>query len=134
MPTELVWSNQARTDLLEIYVLIGLEQPAAAERYFDRIESKAELLRSQPRMGVRRPDIRPSMRMLVEAPYLPLYRTDPDTDEGPIGAVEIVRVIDGRRDLHGIFSRARSVYSGRARLQVARPVDFIRKFGCGGKI
>src|ERR1700742_1034531 len=85
MPVELVWSNQARNDLLDIYVMIGLEQPAAAERYFDRIEAKAELLKSQPRMGVRRSDIRPSMRMLVEAPYLLLYRTDPDIDEGPIG-------------------------------------------------
>jgi toxin ParE1/3/4 len=103
MSAELVWSNQARDDLLDIYVLIGLERPAAAERYFDRIEAKAELLRSQPRMGIRRSDIRPSMRMLVEAPYLPLYRTDPDTDEGPVRTVEIIRVIDGRRDLHGVF-------------------------------
>lgn len=103
MSTELLWSNQARNDLLEIYVMIGLEQPAAAERYFDRIEARAELLKLQPRMGVRRSDIRLSMRMLVEAPYLLLYRTDPDTDEGPIVAVEIIRVIDGRRDLHGIF-------------------------------
>ena len=103
MLIELAWSNQARDDLLEIYVMIGLEAPAAAERYFDRIEAKAELLRSQPRMGVRRSDIRPSMRMLVEAPYLLLYRTDPDTDEGPIGSIEIVRIVDGRRDLHAIF-------------------------------
>ena len=103
MPAELIWSNQARNDLLEIYVMIGLEQPRAAERYFDRIEAKGELLRSQPRMGVRRSDIRPSMRMLVEAPYLLLYRTDPDTDEGPLRAVEIIRVIDGRRDLHSLF-------------------------------
>jgi toxin ParE1/3/4 len=103
MPAELVWSNQARTDLLEIYVMIGLEQPAAAERYFDRIEEKARLLKSQPRMGMRRSDIRPSMRMLVESPYLILYRTDPNTDEGPVSGVEIVRVIDGRRDLSGIF-------------------------------
>jgi toxin ParE1/3/4 len=103
MPTELIWSNQARTDLLEIYVMIGLEQSAAAERYFDRIEDKARLLKSQPRMGMRRSDIRPSMRMLVEAPYLILYRTDPDTDEGQVSTVEIVRVIDGRRDLSGIF-------------------------------
>jgi plasmid stabilization system protein ParE len=51
MPTELVWSNQARADLLDIYVMIGLEQPAAAERYFDRIGEKAHLLKSQPRMG-----------------------------------------------------------------------------------
>lgn len=101
--TELVWSNQARSDLLEIYVLIGLEQPTAAERYLDRIEAKVSLLKSQPRMGVRRPDIRPSMRMLIEAPYLLLYRTDPDTDEGPIYTVEIIRVVDGRRDLHAIF-------------------------------
>ncbi|HEV7879065.1 type II toxin-antitoxin system RelE/ParE family toxin [Bradyrhizobium sp.] len=103
MPTELVWSNQARADLLEIYVMIGLEQPAAAERYFDRIEEKARLLRSQPRMGARRSDIRPSMRMLVETPYLILYRTDPDTEEGSVHAVEIIRVVDGRRDLTGIF-------------------------------
>jgi toxin ParE1/3/4 len=103
MPVELIWSNQARTDLLEIYVMIGLEQPTAAERYFDRIEDKARLLKSQPRMGVRRSDIRPSMRMLVEAPYLILYRTDPDTDEGPVRTVEIIRIVDGRRDLAGIF-------------------------------
>jgi toxin ParE1/3/4 len=103
MPTELVWSNQARADLFEIYVMIGLEQPAAAERYFDRIDDKTRLLKSQPRMGARRSDIRPSMRMLVEAPYLILYRTDPDTNEGPVGTVEIIRVVDGRRDLSGIF-------------------------------
>jgi toxin ParE1/3/4 len=93
MPTELVWSNQARDDLLEIYVIIGLEQPAAAERY--RIEEKARLLKSQPRMGIRRSDIRPSMRMLIESPYLILYRVSPDTDEGPVATVEIVRVVMG---------------------------------------
>lgn len=103
MPTELVWSNQARTDLLDIYLLIGLEQPAAAERYLDRIEAKAELLRSQPRIGVRRPDIRRSMRLLVETPYLLHYRTEPDTDDGPVERVEIIRVVDGRRDLRAIF-------------------------------
>jgi toxin ParE1/3/4 len=99
----LVWSNQARADLLEIYTMIGLELPAAAERYFDRIEVKAGLLTSQPRMGVRRSDISPSMRMLIESPYLILYRTDPDTDDGTIRAVEIIRIIDGRRDLREIF-------------------------------
>ena len=103
MPTRLIWSNQARIDLLEIYVLIGLEQPAAAERYFNRIETKARLLQSQPRMGVRRPDIRSGLRMLVETPYLLLYRIDPDTDEGIVNTVEIVRVLDGRRDLSSLF-------------------------------
>ena len=103
MPTRLTWSAQARDDLVDIYVLIGLEQPAAAERYFDRIEAKAELLRSQPRMGVRRSDIRKSMRMLVEFPYLILYSTAPDTDGGPVTDIEIVRIIDGRRELSELF-------------------------------
>jgi toxin ParE1/3/4 len=83
--------------------LIGLEQPAAREQYFDRIEGKSRPLQSQQRMGVRRSDIRPALRALVETPYLLLYRTDPDTDEGTIDAVEIIRVLDGRRDLGGLF-------------------------------
>jgi toxin ParE1/3/4 len=100
---ELVWSPRAREDLLDIYVRIGLERRHAAERFFDRIEEKAKLLIAQPRLGVRRPDIRPRMRMLVEAPYLLLYETIPNTDTGPVRAVEIVRVVDGRRDLTSIF-------------------------------
>lgn len=31
------------------------------------------------------------------------YEVTPDTDSGPVGGVEIVRVIDGRRELHGLF-------------------------------
>jgi hypothetical protein len=37
--------------------------------------------------------------MLVEAPYPILYETVSDTDGGPLWAVVIVRVVDGRRDL-----------------------------------
>jgi toxin ParE1/3/4 len=88
-----VWCDRAyRVDL-----------DAEAERYFDRIEEKARPLQSQPRMDVRRTDIRPTRRMLVEARYLLLHRTDPDTDDGAIDAVEIVRVLDGRRDIGGVF-------------------------------
>lgn len=68
MPARLIWSPQAETDLFKLYVDIGLEQPDAAERYYQRIEHKAELLTTQPRMGVRRRDIRAAVRMLVEAP------------------------------------------------------------------
>lgn len=37
--------------------------------------------------------------MLVEAPFVMLYETVPDRDEGPIQTVNIVRVLHGRRDL-----------------------------------
>jgi len=103
MPVELNWSPQARTDLLDLYLTIALEHPATAERYLDRIEAKVEMLRDHPRMGVRRADIRAPARMLVETPYLILYAVVPDTDDGPVDAVEIVRLIDGRRDLANQF-------------------------------
>lgn len=41
--------------------------------------------------------------MLVEAPFVLLYETIPDTDDGPVDWVEIVRVVDGRRDLNRLF-------------------------------
>jgi toxin ParE1/3/4 len=103
MATRLRWSAQARVDLLDIYELIGVEQPAAAERYFERIEALAGLLQEQPRLGVRRPDVAPDFRMLVERPYLILYRIVPDELSGPVDAVEIIRIVDGRRDLVGLF-------------------------------
>jgi toxin ParE1/3/4 len=103
MAAELVWRPQALDDLLEIYMMIGLDHPAAADRVFDAIEAKASHLVEHPRMGPRRPEIRPTTRILVERPYLILYETHPDTDDGPIDVVEIVRIVDGRRDLTGPF-------------------------------
>lgn len=35
----------------------------------------------------------------MEGPYIVLYETIPDTDEGLISQVTVVRVVDGRRDL-----------------------------------
>jgi len=103
MPARLT-GRPARDDLLNIYVLIGLEQPAAARNVIlIAFESKVELLRSQPRMGVRRSDIRGSMQMLVEFPYLILYSTAHDTDKGPVNEVQIVRILDGRRELSHLF-------------------------------
>jgi toxin ParE1/3/4 len=67
------------------------------------IGAKIERLADHPRIGPRRPDIRPAARMLFGGHYLVLYQTRPDTDEGPIDAVAIVRVADGRRDLTSLF-------------------------------
>ena len=103
MAAELVWSAQARADLLDIYLRIGRQRRDAADRFLDSIEEKAVLLTAQPRLGVRRSDIRARTRMLVESPYLLLYETIPDTDHRPVKTIEIVRVVDGRRDLKVMF-------------------------------
>ena len=103
MPVDILWTPQARKDLIEIFLYIGNDNLSAAERVFDAVQAKAESLARFPRMGVRRPNIRPSTRMLVEGPYLILYETHPDSDEGEIEAVEIVRIVDGRRNLKNLF-------------------------------
>jgi len=93
----------AREDLLEIYVDIGLDSVTAAERIYTVLIDRAQQLRQTPRMGVRRPEIAPSARVLVEGSHLILYQTRPDADEDLVEAVEIVRIIHGHRDLSRIF-------------------------------
>jgi toxin ParE1/3/4 len=67
------------------------------------ISEKIELLRSHPRLGPRRSDIADGARLLIEGQFLILYQTHPDPDEGAIEAVEIVSIVDGRRDLTELF-------------------------------
>jgi toxin ParE1/3/4 len=103
MKPTVLWTPQAREDLLDIYLATGLGNPAAAERFYSAIEARTKRLASQPRIGPRRPEIRPQARVLVERPYLILYETHPDTDDGPITEVEIVRILHGRRNLPSLL-------------------------------
>ncbi|WP_348639749.1 type II toxin-antitoxin system RelE/ParE family toxin [Mesorhizobium sp. B4-1-1] len=74
MVVRIVWSPTAKADLIDIYITIGAENLKAADHYYEWIEDRAAQLVDQPRMGVRRPDIRPSARMLVAAPFLPFTK------------------------------------------------------------
>ena len=103
MRAPLLWSPQAREDLFDIYVTIGIDNPSAAERVYTVLEDQINRLAVHPRLGVRRPEIAPSARMLVEGVYVILYETHPDKDEGPIDKVEIVRIVHGHRDLSRLF-------------------------------
>jgi len=98
-----LWTPQAREDLLDTYVTIGFDNPSAAERMYSAIEAHAHMLASLPRTGVRRPEVAPSTRILVEGVYLILYETHPDTNDGPVESVEIVRIVHGHRDLSRLF-------------------------------
>ncbi len=103
MGIELLWTPQAEQDLIEIYSFIALDNPAAADRVLSRLQLSVEMLARNPRLFQRRPDIRPSARVLIEGPYLVLYEIHPDSDDGRIREVEIVRVVDGRRDLKNLL-------------------------------
>ncbi len=99
----IVISPRAELDLEEIWTSIAADNAEAATRVVRTIGSKIDMLADYPRLGRRRPDLLAAVRMLVEDRYLILYETHPDTDDGPIDEVEIVRVLDGRRDVPGVL-------------------------------
>lgn len=95
-------TQAAERDLEDIWLAIATNNPVAADRMIRAIAARIERLSHFPRLGTRRTDIAPSARMLVEGPYLILFEVQPDTDEGTVEFVEIVRVVDARRNLVGI--------------------------------
>lgn len=101
--TLVLTSPAAERDLERIWLLIAADNPPAATRIVRAINARIANLAYHARMGPRRSDIQASARILVKDPYLIVYRTHPDTDEGPVDEVEVVRVVDGRRDLSQPF-------------------------------
>ena len=97
MSGRFVRSAQAEDDLIVIWSTVAAENPAAADRLLDRIDAVCIMLASYPEAGPRRDDIALGFRYFPVRPYLVIYRVvAPDL-------VEVVRVVDGRRDLENLF-------------------------------
>jgi toxin ParE1/3/4 len=90
--TRLRHSSQARADLLEIWLGIAADHPTAADRTLDRLEQRLRILIDWPLAGAACPRISAEARILVEHPYVILYRLIPE-------AVQIVRFLHGARDI-----------------------------------
>lgn len=89
-------TEQADEDLMDIWAYIAQDNPRAADRLSDEIESKFILLAEQPYLGPARPDIAPELRYFPVGNYLILYR---EIAEG----IEVARVIHGARRLSNLF-------------------------------
>lgn len=96
--TALFVSRRAEEELREIWRYIAADSLDAADKVLLRIGEKFDVLQDFPNIGTLRDDIRPGFRMLVEGYYLLLYDYDVGND-----AVEVISVIDGRRDLSDMF-------------------------------
>jgi len=82
--------------LLDIWLYVATHNSeAVADRVYDSIEQTCGLLKEHPRLGRPRPEIQPEARSVVIERWLALYRI---TEDG----AQIVRVIDGARDLAAI--------------------------------
>lgn len=92
-------SNAAKADLIDIWLYIAAENPDAADRQINRIENAVGKLSSFPRLGRARHDVGAGIRGLIVNRYLVLYRIQESAKQ-----VELLRVIDGRRDLAAVFS------------------------------
>lgn len=95
MPT-IKRTAQAEEDLIEIWVYIAQDNPAAADRLLDDIDAKCLLLADNPHLGAARPDIAPELRYFPVGSYLVLYR---EISQG----IEVVRIAHGARRLDKLF-------------------------------
>jgi toxin ParE1/3/4 len=90
-------SAQAEEDLIATWLAIASDNLLAADRILDRIDAVCHMLALHPFAGAARDDIAPGLRYFPVTPHLVLYRILADDH------VEIVRVVDGRRDLAELF-------------------------------
>lgn len=93
------FTPRADKDLAEIWTYLASNNLSAAERVLSDIESKVKLLADNPMLGPVHKAIAAELRFLPAQPYLVLYRILP-------GFIEIVRIVDGRRDLSALFTES----------------------------
>lgn len=77
-------------DLYDIWDYIAADNPAAANRFLERLEDRFRLLLTQPESGERRDNYRAGLRSVVEASYIIFY-------EPTSAGITIHRVIHGAR-------------------------------------
>jgi len=94
----IIWSSEARADLSDIwnyYARTAGRQ--TANKIAHEIGLACGLLQGYPFAGRARDEVRPGFRSVAVAPHVVFYRVRN-------GIAEIVRVLDGRRDLDKIFT------------------------------
>ena len=89
----------AKQDLKEINRFIALDNPEAARRFIALIKQKCQTLAEFPEMGRPWDDSSISLRSFPVADYLIFYRL------GVKGAIEVVAVVSGYRDLEVFFAK-----------------------------
>jgi len=85
-------SSQAQHDLVDIWLYIANDSPAAADKFLDQIDTICKLLSASPLLGRSREELGRSLRSFPVGDYLIFY-TPMRT------GIVVVRVLSGYRDL-----------------------------------
>lgn len=86
------FGRQAEEDLIEIWNYVAQFEAKAADRLLSELDMRLRLLSDFPLAGAIREDMPDGIRHLVIGQHIAFYRV---TDN----AVEIIRVLHGRRDI-----------------------------------
>ena len=89
-------TEQAQTDILEIWCYIARDSPAAADRMVDRFTATYQRLAENPALGVAQDQYRPGLRCFRVGSYLIFYQP---TDAG----ILVIRVLHGARQLENLL-------------------------------
>ena len=97
-PSQALWSPEALADLAIIWDYYhSAAGIGATERMLREIAHATEVVAKHPHSGRSREDIRPELRSLSVPPHILFYRIRH-------GRVEVVRVLDARRDVEDLFA------------------------------
>lgn len=86
----------AEQDLLGIWDHIAQDNTVAADRVWQRLQERFELILTHPHMGESQDRYRPGLRSIVEGPYVIFYEPQPDQ-------VLIYRVLHGARQWENLL-------------------------------
>jgi len=92
-------TRRATSDISAIHSFIASESPGRAQTFIERITAQFRILASHPRLGRPRPEFALMIRSTAVKPVVIFHQYIAEEDY-----VEIVRVVDGRRDLRTIFA------------------------------
>jgi toxin ParE1/3/4 len=96
--SRLIWSQPATADLSDIWdYYANAASSRTADNIVRAIGDACRLIEDHPYGGRSRDEIQPGLRSVVAKPHVVFYRV------GANGSAEVVRVIDGRRDIDAIF-------------------------------
>jgi toxin ParE1/3/4 len=90
--------SEALLDLDDIFDYIADDSPDRAIAFIQKLHSQIEKLAATPGMGRRRDELLPNLRGMAYGNYMIFYF--------PMNnGVDVVRVINGARDIEAIFQR-----------------------------
>jgi toxin ParE1/3/4 len=86
----------AQLDVDQIHDQIAVDKPSAALRWVQRTRKLFTFLAKNPGVGEARDEIRSTVRSFTHGNYVIFFRVESD-------ALEIIRVVHGRRDVNSLL-------------------------------